>query len=70
VRPDPVVGIDGVRRAAEIAAGRPLVAIGGITLQSALDVIRAGASTVAVIGDVLHDDAAARARSFVAALGA
>jgi thiamine-phosphate pyrophosphorylase len=65
-RPDPVVGLDGVRRAKELAAGRPVVAIGGITLDRAVDVLRAGASTVAVIGDVMVSDAAARAREFVA----
>ncbi len=44
-RPDPVVGLDGVRRAREIVAssGRPLVAIGGITLERARSVIDAGA---------------------------
>lgn len=68
-RPDPVVGLDGVRRAAELAGGRPLIAIGGITLATAADVIAAGASTVAVIGDVLVADAAARAREFLDALG-
>jgi thiamine-phosphate pyrophosphorylase len=68
-RPDPVVGLDGVRRAAELAAGRPVVAIGGITLETAPEVLAAGASTVAVIGAVLHTDAAARARAFLAATG-
>ena len=69
-KPDPVVGLEGVRRAADLAAGRPLVAIGGITLSTAAEVIAAGASTVAVIGDVLVEDAAARAREFLAALDA
>ena len=64
------MGLEGVRRAADLAAGRPLVAIGGITLSTAAEVIAAGASTVAVIGDVLVEDAAARAREFLAALDA
>lgn len=64
-RPDPVVGIDGVRRAVELAAGRPVVAIGGITLETAPDVLAAGAASVAVIGAVLHEDAGARARAFL-----
>jgi thiamine-phosphate pyrophosphorylase len=68
-RPDPVVGLDGVRRAAERSGGRPLVAIGGITLESAADVLSAGASSIAVIGDVLHPDAAARARAFLDVTG-
>jgi len=66
-RPDPVVGLDAVRRAVALAAGRPVVAIGGITLETAPAVIQAGASAVAVIGDVLHPDAGVRARRFLAA---
>lgn len=68
-RPDPVVGIDGVRRAVALAGGRPVVAIGGITIETAPQVLAAGAATVAVIGDVVHRDAARRARAFLA-LGA
>jgi len=67
--PDPVVGIDGIRRAVALAGGRPVVAIGGITIETAPSVLAAGASTVAVIGDVVHADAAARTRAFLA-LGA
>jgi thiamine-phosphate pyrophosphorylase len=33
----------------------PLVAIGGITLENAQDVLRAGADSVAVIGDLLFE---------------
>lgn len=65
-RPDPVVGLDGVRRGVALAGGRPVVAIGGITLETAPAVLAAGASTVAVIGDVLRADAGARVRAFVA----
>jgi thiamine-phosphate pyrophosphorylase len=50
--PDPVVGLDGVRRTRELTQ-KPLVAIGGITRANALDVIRAGADAVAVISDLL-----------------
>jgi thiamine-phosphate pyrophosphorylase len=67
-RPDPVVGLDGVRRAVALAAGRPVVAIGGITLETAPAVIAAGASSIAVIGDVLRADVAAQARAYLAAL--
>lgn len=66
-RPDPVVGLDGVRCAVTLAAGRPVVAIGGITLEAVPDVLRAGASSIAVIADVLQPAAAARARAFLAA---
>jgi thiamine-phosphate pyrophosphorylase len=69
-RPDPVVGLDGVRMAVACATPHalPVVAIGGITLERAPSVIAAGASSVAVISDLLADDLAARARAFVDAL--
>ena len=49
------VGLAMVRRAAEATEprGLPLVAIGGITLDTAADVIAAGASSVAIISDLL-----------------
>ena len=70
-RPDPVVGLDGVRRARAIvsdAAGLPLVAIGGITLERATSVIEAGADSVAVISDLLVGAPAVRVREFLRAL--
>jgi thiamine-phosphate pyrophosphorylase len=69
-QPDPVVGLDGVRLAASLAqaAGRPLVAIGGITLERAAGVIAAGADSVAVISDLITGEPAARARAFVDAV--
>jgi thiamine-phosphate pyrophosphorylase len=48
IDPDPVVGLEGVRRARELTR-KPLVAIGGITRQNARSVIEAGADSVAVI---------------------
>ena len=45
---EPVVGLVGVRRARALTA-KPLVAIGGITLQNARSVVDAGADSVAVI---------------------
>ncbi len=52
--PDPVVGLEGVRRVRE-AVGRAvkLVAIGGITSENAPSVLEAGADSVAVIGALL-----------------
>jgi len=50
--PDPVVGLEGVRRARELTH-KPLVAIGGITRANARSVIEAGADAVAVISDLL-----------------
>jgi thiamine-phosphate pyrophosphorylase len=66
----PVVGIAGVEQASRRAraAGLPTVAIGGITLDQAPRVVGAGAAAVAVISDLLVDDAARRARAYVAAL--
>jgi thiamine-phosphate pyrophosphorylase len=54
--PDPVVGLEGVR-AARAAIRKPLVAIGGITRRNAASVIEAGADSVAVISDLVHDPA-------------
>lgn len=53
-RPDPVVGLEGVRRARQLTR-KPLVAIGGITRSNAASVIEAGADSVAVISDLLRD---------------
>jgi len=53
-RPDPTIGLDGVRRARARTA-KPLVAIGGITLENCRSVIEAGADAVAVIGELLRD---------------
>ena len=55
-------GLDLVRHAA--ATGRPVVAIGGITLERAPEVLAAGAASVAVISDLLRDDPAAMVRRF------
>jgi thiamine-phosphate pyrophosphorylase len=64
--PDPVVGLDFVR-AARLLTRKPLVAIGGITLETAAEVFRAGADSVAVIKDlVAAKDPAERARQFLA----
>jgi len=52
--PDPVVGLDGLRQC-RLLATRPLVAIGGITRETAAGVFAAGADTVAVIGDLLPE---------------
>jgi thiamine-phosphate pyrophosphorylase len=49
--PDPIVGLEGVRRARELTA-KPLVAIGGITRANAASVLEAGADSVAVISDL------------------
>ena len=53
-RPDPVVGLEGVRRARSLTR-KPLVAIGGITRANAVSVIEAGADSVAVISELLRE---------------
>ena len=63
------VGLDLVREAATRAGDVPIVAIGGITLETAPAVIAAGASCVAVISDLLTGgNLAARVRAFLDAL--
>ncbi len=52
-KPDPVVGLEGVRRARELTR-KPLVAIGGITRANARSVMEAGADSVAVISDLIR----------------
>src|ERR1700691_368065 len=53
-RPDPVVGLEGVRRARQLTR-KPVVAIGGITRGNAASVVEAGADSVAVISDLLRE---------------
>lgn len=53
-KPDPVVALEGVRRARDLTR-KPLVAIGGITRTNAASVIEAGADSVAVISDLLRE---------------
>jgi thiamine-phosphate pyrophosphorylase len=53
--PDPVVGLEGLQMARQEFPDKPLVAIGGITLASAADVLRAGADSVALIRALLDD---------------
>ena len=71
--PDPVVGLEGVRRVREAVGGRiKLVAIGGITRETAPSVLEAGADSVAVIGALVNTSDPAeitrRTRDFLAAL--
>ena len=49
--PDPVVGTELLRKARQMTK-KPLVAIGGITLERAAEVYRAGADSLAVIRDL------------------
>ena len=64
------VGLERVTEAARLARGLPVVAIGGITLDTARAVLDAGASCVAVIGDLLAGgDPRARVAAYARALG-
>lgn len=64
-QPGPVVGVEFVRQARALSR-KPLVAIGGITLERAADVYRAGADCLAVSRDLVHaSDPAARARAYL-----
>ena len=59
--PDPVVGLDELRRLRPLT-GLPVVAIGGITRADAHAVLVAGADSVAVIRDLLPETGSVRAR--------
>lgn len=62
-------GLDLLRYAA--GRGKPVVAIGGITLETAPDVIAAGATSVAVISDLMAaGDVSERVRRYLMAAGA
>ncbi len=52
-KPDPVIGLEGVRAARQVTQ-KPLVAIGGITRGNCRQVTEAGADSVAVISDLFE----------------
>jgi thiamine-phosphate pyrophosphorylase len=60
LNPDPVTGIEELRRCRPLI-DKPLVAIGGITQENALQVLNAGADSVAVISGLLPEPATALA---------
>ena len=63
--PDPVVGLDLLREARR-RTRKPIVAIGGITLERAADVFRAGANSLAVARDLIAaGNPVARAQLFL-----
>jgi thiamine-phosphate pyrophosphorylase len=67
-KPDPVVGLEGLAEARKLAR-KPLVAIGGISIENARAVIGAGADSVAVIrGLIGAADIRAQAELFLAQL--
>ena len=67
--PDPVVGTELIRDVRRLT-DKPIVAIGGIKLENAAEVIAAGADSVAVISDILTaPDRAKRAKQYLELLG-
>jgi thiamine-phosphate pyrophosphorylase len=69
LNPDPVVGLEGVRRARALTR-KPLVAIGGITRANARSIIEAGADSIAVISALFapNESPAQVTRDFLARL--
>lgn len=69
-KPDAVVGLENLSTICQ-AIRKPVVAIGGIKLENAVDVLKAGATSVAVISDVLSaPDVASRVQSWIERLNA
>jgi len=52
--PDPIIGLEGITTARALTQ-KPLVAIGGITLDNCQSVIAAGADSVAIISDLVPE---------------
>jgi len=67
---EPVIGLEGVRRARALTR-KPLVAIGGITRANARNVVEAGADSVAVISALFAEGESVEkvARDFIEILG-
>lgn len=67
--PDPVLGLEGLRQIRSTIGPIPLVAIGGITRETAGAVFKAGADALAVIGALLSrpQEIEANTRSFLRA---
>ena len=69
--PDPVVGLEGLRRVREIVGQIPLVAIGGVRPENLSEVLLTGADAVAVISLLLNGDPSeieGRTRAILASL--
>jgi len=68
--PGPMIGTEFIRTVRDLS-DKPIVAIGGITLENAASVIQSGADCVAVISDVLRaPDRGLRAKQYLETLGA
>ena len=51
--PDKIIGLEGVKKVREAIGDFPLVAIGGINSENYLEVLKAGADSVAIIRDII-----------------
>ena len=61
-------GLDRLREWKKLIGNRPLVAIGGLTLERALLCLKAGADSAAVVGDIVNNaDPIAQAKTWIAA---
>ena len=61
-------GLDRLREWKTLIGHRPLVAIGGLTLERALLCLKAGADSAAVVGDIVNNaDPIAQSRAWIAA---
>jgi thiamine-phosphate pyrophosphorylase len=61
-------GLERIGEWKRLIGGRPLVAIGGLTLERALQCLKFGADSVAVVGDIVnHPNPVAQARVWIAA---
>jgi thiamine-phosphate pyrophosphorylase len=66
--PDPVIGLEGLTSISKVVH-KPIVAIGGIKLENAREVLNAGAQSIAVIRDLLDSpDIAKRTREWIQSL--
>jgi thiamine-phosphate pyrophosphorylase len=70
LNPDPVVGTEFIRKV-RLLTDKPIVAVGGITLERTPEIIESGADSVAVISDILAaTEPGMRARHYIDLLGA
>ena len=66
--PDPVLGLEGLLKISKVVH-KPVVAIGGIRLENAAEVLKAGAHSIAVIRDLLDSaDVQGRTRQWIKVL--
>jgi thiamine-phosphate pyrophosphorylase len=61
-------GLDRLREWKKLIGKRPLVAIGGLTIERALQCLQAGADSAAVVGDIVNNpDPIGQAKAWIAA---